>query len=221
VSIKAIFWDNDGVLVETEQLYYAATREVLAAVGVDLTPAIFQELFLIQGRGAWHLAAEQGHPAHQLEDLRAARNRLYAHYLETTPSLVDGVTEVLGHLHGRYTMGCVTSSRRDHFEAIHRTTDLLKYFDFVLTSDEVSRVKPDPELYRLAIARSGYQPEECVAVEDSVRGLQAAVGAGLRCYVVPTELTRGCDFSKAAGVLTSVRELARLIEGDGSAKSRD
>ena len=59
-AIKAILWDNDGVLVDTEFLYRDATREVLATIGIELTDEQYRELFLKQNNGAWHLAAERG-----------------------------------------------------------------------------------------------------------------------------------------------------------------
>jgi beta-phosphoglucomutase-like phosphatase (HAD superfamily) len=57
--IKAILWDNDGVLVDTERLYYLATRQILATIGISLSQEQYRELFLIQGAGAWHLVEEK------------------------------------------------------------------------------------------------------------------------------------------------------------------
>ena len=71
--IKAIFWDNDGVLVDTERLYFLATQRLLATVGVTLTKEQYIEFFLVQGKGAWHLAAQQGIPASAIEQLRHER----------------------------------------------------------------------------------------------------------------------------------------------------
>jgi len=76
--IKAIFWDNDGVLVDTERLYFLATQQTLATVGVPLTKEQYIELFLVQGKGAWHLAAEKGVSPSAIEQLRHERNTLYS-----------------------------------------------------------------------------------------------------------------------------------------------
>ncbi len=208
---KAILWDNDGVLVLTEHLYFEATRRVLRSVGMDLTEAQYIELFLVQGRGAWHLAKDQGVPAQTIERLREERNALYGEWLAKGPQLVDGIVSTLEALHGKYVMGVVTSSRRDHFEVIHRSTGLLKYFDFVLTSDDYARTKPEPDPYVAAVERSGIARESCLAVEDSARGLTAAVRAGVRCVVVPTRLTSRSTFAGADRVLSSVTELPRVL----------
>ena len=131
---KAIFWDNDGVLVDTEELYFKATQRVLADIGIPLTEADYIELFLIQGRGAFHLATERGLSAADVERLRSDRNALYGLWLANESRTMEHVHRVLEALHGRYVMGVVTSSRKDHFDLIHAQTGLLKYFDFVLTA---------------------------------------------------------------------------------------
>jgi len=210
-TTKAIFWDNDGVLVETEHLYFQATQHVLASVGIPLTQQDYVELFLVQGRGAWHVAMERGIGPGDIERLRNERNALYGDLLAQAPRLTAGITEVLDALQGKYVMGVVTSSRKDHFDLMHRTTGLLKYFDFVLTASDFSRVKPDPEPYLRAVDRSGVGRESGVAIEDSARGLESATGAGISCIVVPTALTQGSDFAGAHRVLGSIGEILTVL----------
>ena len=204
---KAILWDNDGVLVDTEELYFKATQRILAEVGIPLTESDYIELFLIQGRGAFHLATERGMSVDEVERLRSDRNALYGRWLATETRVMDDVRRVLEALHGRYVMGVVTSSRKDHFDLIHAQTGLLGFFDFVLTAADFRRVKPDPEPYLRAVERSGFPASECLAIEDSARGLEAARAAGVPCVVVPTRLTRGCQFPGAEGILPALNEL--------------
>lgn len=209
--IKAVLWDNDGVLVDTEHLYFKATQHVLASAGIGLTEEQYLELFLVQGKGAWHLAEEQGMAAHDIDRLRLERNALYGEWLAQAPRLNDGVTQVLDALHGTYVMGVVTSSRKEHFDVIHRSTGLLKYFDFVVTADDVRRTKPDPELYLRAVEKSGVAREACIAIEDSVRGLESARGAGVSCIVVPSALTRKQTFAGAHRILGRIGELLEVL----------
>lgn len=186
--IKAIFWDNDGVLVDTERLYFLATQHVLATVGIPLPQEQYIELFLVQGKGAWHLAAQQGVSASAIEQLRHARNTLYSRLLRQEPLIIAGIRDVLDALYGTCVMGIVTSSEPDHFALIHQTTGLLPYFRFVLTASDYTHSKPHPEPYLLAVEHSGCRKEECLVIEDSERGLMAAQAAGLQCIVVPTLL---------------------------------
>jgi HAD superfamily hydrolase (TIGR01509 family) len=209
--IQAIFWDNDGVLVDTEHLYFEATRQVLASVDIPLTEDDYRELFLQQGRGAWHLAEARGLPAPEVQALKQRRNALYAELITAAPRVLPGVLDVVSALHGQFRMGIVTSSRRDHFEIIHRDTGLLRYFDFVVTADDCPRTKPCPDPYVHAIQASGVECAACLAIEDSRRGLEAATAAGLRCVVVPSRLTRSQTFEGALRLLESVRDLPPLL----------
>ena len=210
--IEAIFWDNDGVLVDTEHLYFEATRDVLATVGIPLTEDDYRDLFLVQGKGAWHLAEAKGVPSSEVETLRQRRNARYADLIAGGPRVLPGVREVVSALHGRYRMGVVTSSRRDHFEIIHRETRLLDYFDFVVTADDCARTKPCPDPYVRALELSGLGRDVCLAVEDSERGLEAATGAGIRCAIVPSRLTRTQAFDGALARLDQVGDLPLLLQ---------
>jgi len=210
--IKAILWDNDGVLVDTEHLYFLATREVLATVGITLTEEMYVELLLVQGKGAWHLAEEKGMSREDVSRLRDRRNALYLKLVNTEAKVIEGAEEVLKGLHGKYLMGVVTSSRREHFESIHRRTGLMKYFAFVLTGDDYNKHKPDPEPYLLAVQKTGLKKEQCIVVEDSLRGLTAAIGAGLRCIVIPRGLTCSQKFDGAYRALDSINQLPDELE---------
>ena len=209
--VKAVFWDNDGVLVDTEHLYFRATQQVLASAGVELSEQEYIELFLVQGRGSWHLAEARGIPAAEIDRLRDVRNALYTEWLGRAPLVAAGVTSVLDSLRGKYVMGVVTTCSREHFEVIHHASGLLKYFDFVLLPGDYARKKPHPDPYLTAVERSGVDAAACVAVEDSERGLISATAAGLRCLVVPTLLTRGCTFAGAHRVLEAVTDIPAAL----------
>jgi HAD superfamily hydrolase (TIGR01509 family) len=210
--IEAILWDNDGVLVDTEHLYFEATQQVLQSVGIPLSEAQYIELFLVQGKGAWHLAEAQGARPIEVERLRSERDAAYVRLLRQGPRVLNGVACALDALHQKYVMGIVTSSKREHFDLIHASTGLLPYFDFVLASGDYARSKPDPDPYLAAITCSGVAPEACVAIEDSERGLASATRAGIRCIVVPSRLTRGRAFAGAHRVLESASDIPAALQ---------
>jgi HAD superfamily hydrolase (TIGR01509 family) len=207
----AILWDNDGVLVDTERWYFEATREVLAKVGVSLTIQLYFEHFLVRSGGAWHLAAAAGASEPEIAALRAERNARYQRLLETEAIMMSGVRETLEALRPHFAMGIVTSSRRGHFETIHRRTGLLELFDFTLTLEDYARPKPAPDPYLQAIARTGLPARRCLAIEDAPRGLTAARAAGLDCWVIPTEYTRLADFSGATRILTGIADVLTML----------
>lgn len=94
---------------------------------------------------------------------------------------------------------------------MHAGIGLMEYFEFVLTREDYGEAKPSPESYLLALRRLGIAPERGVAVEDSERGLAAARTAGLRCLVIPTDMTRNCSFQGAAAILSGVAALLDIL----------
>jgi HAD superfamily hydrolase (TIGR01509 family) len=211
---KALLWDNDGVLVNTEILYFQATKQVFRTLGVELTEERYHKFFLKESSGTLHLAMENGLPPEITDGLRTERDRIYTQMLQTENLTRLGVEQVLTSLQKKVLMGVVTSSHADNFKIIHDRTGFCRFFDFVITGDDVNETKPSPEPYLMAVQRAGCTPQECVAIEDSERGLLSAKAAGIECWVIPTELTRYGDFSMADKVLTSVADVARFIHPD-------
>ena len=104
-----VLWDNDGVLVDTEGLYFGATQAVLKTVGIDLTPEQCKEIPLRRGESTFQLALEGGISDMEIACLQAERDRLYVESLRAQPCVIDGVEESLRSLHGRVRMGVVTA----------------------------------------------------------------------------------------------------------------
>lgn len=208
---KAILFDNDGVLVDTEALYHRANREVLATAGVDLDEAAHIELYLRQGIGAFHLAAERGLSAAEIAALREARNRRYVELVANEDILIPGVFALVRRLAERYRLAIVTSAEPEPFARSHARTDLLPFFEVILTRADTVRAKPDPDPYLLAVSRLGLRGADCLVIEDSERGLRAAKAAGLACWAIPSGLTRGSDFSAADAVFADLQTAARRL----------
>jgi HAD superfamily hydrolase (TIGR01509 family) len=202
-----IFWDNDGVLMETEHLYYQANAEALAGAGVELSLEEFCRISLRQGESVLSLADGCCDGA----ELRRTRDEIYFQLLGEDSRVIAGVRETLERLHGRLPMAIVTSCRRENFLQMHRTSELLGYFDFILTREDYGQSKPDPEPYLTACARAGLYPGRCLAIEDSERGVVSAAKAGLAVAAIPGEMNHGGDFSPARWLLDGIHELPALL----------
>ena len=211
VMIKAIFWDNDGVLVDTEHLYFEANRDALRQVGIELTLAQFAHISLGLGKSSLCLATEQGISDDTIATLQQYINQRYAELLQNGANPMEGAAETLAALHGKVSMAIVTSSRRDHFDLIHRENDLLGFFDFILTREDYQYSKPNPEAYLKALKISGLQAGECLVIEDTRRGFEAARQAGLRCVVMPNRLAPNNTFGDAFGVISQLQEITQMV----------
>lgn len=203
-----IFWDNDGILMDTEHLYYRSNAEALSRAGIQLTEEMFRDISLRRGQSVLDLAGEGE------AELRPLRDALYRELLFEEARVIPGVEETLEKLHGRVPMAIVTSCRKENFLHMHRTSGLLPFFDFILTREDYGASKPDPEPYLTACRRASLAPSLCVAVEDSERGVVSAAAAGLAVAAIPGPLDSSGNFSLARWRLDSVTQLPGLLGMD-------
>jgi HAD superfamily hydrolase (TIGR01509 family) len=211
--IKAILWDNDGVLCDTERLFFEANRRVLASHGLDLTHAQYVAWYLEQNHGAWHVLRARGYDDARIAEVRTARDDCYAQLLSDAPGLCfDGVDTMLARLAPRVSMCIVTASFAEHVELAHRAGKALDHIDHIVARTDGQRPKPHPDAYLHALDKLGLRAQDCIAVEDSPRGLAAARAAGLRCIVLRSALLAGYPFDGAWRVVDSHRELEAEID---------
>jgi len=212
--LAGILWDNDGVLVNTERIFYEVNRDYLRQHRIELTEENFFDWFLCDNRGAWHLLAARGATQEEIDACRRSRNDFYTERLARETDLLNpGVDRLLERLSGRVDMGVVTSANREHFDVIHARLAIARHFKFVLTEESYASSKPSPDPYLLGLRRLGLEPRQCVVVEDSPRGVKSAVAAGIRCIALRNSMTRHCRFEEAHAVADSVEELQVRIEG--------
>ena len=209
---KYILWDHDGVLVDTEQWYFKSTQRALAEVGVRLEKKLYLQR-MVHGLSSWDLALEAGLDPGEVVRKRQQRDVYYREYLATEDIEIPGVLETLALLAQRYQMAIVTTSKGADFEVIHQHREIVPFMDFVLLREDYEKSKPDPEPYLLALQRFGATAQDCLVVEDSQRGLQAAMAAGIDCAIVHNEFTSSHDFTGASHFLHTLSELPALIDG--------
>jgi len=208
---KYILFDNDGVLVETEQHYYKANVKALAEFGLNLNFDTYMEI-MARGGTAWEIAKKHGFSQGEIDKKRARRDIYYQEFIQNEDIEIDSVLEVLKELSKNYKMGIVTTSRRVDFDLVHNKLDIVSYMDFTLCVEEYPRSKPHPDPYLAGMKKFNAIKEECIIVEDSQRGLNSAVNADIECVIVANEFTRTHDFSKASYKINSIKELPALLK---------
>jgi HAD superfamily hydrolase (TIGR01509 family) len=176
---KALLFDLDGTLTETDSLHLPTWVDVLSPYGVKVDEEFYRES--ISGRSTSKivedllpdLSTEEGR---KLADAKETSFRERAHELEPLPGLLDFMEEVKNR---GLSLALVTNAPEENVEAILLALELGEFFDEVVLSDEVGPVKPDPAPYRAALDKLGVHPEEALAFEDSTSGIASAVGAGI------------------------------------------
>lgn len=222
MAIRALVFDLDGLLVDTESSDFAAWERAYRDWGHELPRAAWVARIGSDGRGfdpLAHLAERVGadfDPEALQIARRAHRDALLAELYEPMAGVVDllDAAERLG-----LPRAVASSSEREWVEARLEYAGLQCRFDVLRCAEDVPCVKPDPALYLAAVAALGVEPGQAVAFEDSPNGVAAANAAGLFCVAVPGSMTRGLDFGRADRVVGSLAELDldEILEAAGVA----
>jgi len=212
--IQAILFDSDGVLVDTERLFFDATRAAFQSAGGTLSCKQWATWYLGEGKRSREIAELLDIPPSRVEDTIARRDELFWNRIDQGVPLCPGVTETLNHLAQRFRLAVVTGASRRHYDRVHASSGLRDFFEVMVTSDECEHIKPHPQAYLTAVQRLALKPNECLAVEDSPRGAIAALAAGIRCFVIPTRLTDIALCPAECTILDNVTCLAKLLDAE-------
>jgi HAD superfamily hydrolase (TIGR01509 family) len=207
---KYILFDHDGVLVDTEFWYYKAGERALAEIGFTLDKDQYLR-DMNQGLATWAQARAAGIDERAISRQRKVRNDYYQEYLRTEAIEIEGVVETLAELSKYVRMAIVTTAKRVDFEIIHERRQIRQFMDFVLVREDYKLAKPHPDPYLAGLKRLGAAKEETLVVEDSSRGLNSAVAAGIDCAIVYNDFTKAHDFSQASYRIETLIELKDII----------
>ena len=208
MTIEALVFDFDGLILDTELPEFVSLRAAFAAHGAELPVEEWQAGIGTTDKRHWTLWLEEilGHDIDR-EAARVARLD-HHHALIAVQAVRPGVVALLDEAAAASVpVGVASSSPRDWVAGHLERRGLLERFAVVVTSDDVERTKPAPDLYRAALVALDADPEGSIALEDSAHGCTAAVAAGLYCVVVPNAVTEGQDFSHADLVVSSLTEI--------------
>lgn len=206
---KAIIFDFDGLILDTEGPVYRSWVEVYEAHGEELP---FERWVRIVGSTSLEF-----HPQHHLEerlgrplpqevlDRRISRRTEMVLAEKVLPGVVELVEEARS---AGLTLGVASSSTTDWVRGHLARLGILERFDCIRCRDQVARAKPEPDLYLAVLDCLGVAATEAFAIEDSPNGITAAKSAGLRCVAIPNPITSGLDLSRADLVVSSLADLS-------------
>lgn len=214
--IDALIFDFDGVILDTETPDFGTWREEFERHGVELDRSLWSS-FIGGGAGTFdvyaHLEKQVGRPIDR-EIIRVRRRRRYLDLVESSP-LLPGVADYLaGARRMGLKVGVASSSNREWVEGHLARRDLRRFVESVKSRDDVTSVKPDPELFLASAESLEVRPDRCLAIEDSANGVTAATRAGMFCVVVTNPMTRDMAVGHADLRLNALSDitLAELLE---------
>lgn len=185
-DIDAVIFDLDGTLVDSEPNYFEALRKVLGEHGVDFTPECNKQYI---GIGVKEVI-DRIKTAYAIDESAAVMmERINACYIDcakkNTPVFPEMKKLVAELKKNDYPLAVASGSSRSTIEMILSTSRMERYFDVVISSEEVAKGKPAPDVFLEAARRLGILPERCLVVEDSQYGVLAAKSAAMYCVAMP------------------------------------
>ena len=222
--IRALIFDFDGLIIDTEVPCYQSWQEIYREYGGDLPFALWVRALGSSYEAAGfdphgHLEQLIGQPLDRAE-VEARRARRELELIEAQPVLPGVEAYISDARRLGLKLGIASSSPREWVDRHLRRVGLDRHFDVIRTSDDVGRVKPAPDLYLAALEGLGVRPDEAIALEDSPNGVTAAQEAGIFCVAVPNRLSERLPLEHADLRLASLadlplEELIPLVEKNG------
>jgi HAD superfamily hydrolase (TIGR01509 family) len=199
---RALLFDLDGTLAETDSLHLPTWADVLEPYGVQVDEEFYRES--ISGRNTSEIVRDllpelSDEENRSVGDAKEARFRERATELEPLPGLVDFIERGR---EGGMSIVLVTNAPEENVQAILLALELRDFFDTVVLADEVEAVKPDPAPYKAALKKLGVSAEEALAFEDSVSGISSSVAAGITTVGITS--SQGPDKLRNAGAFMTV-----------------
>lgn len=211
-QIKAIVFDMDGLMLNTEDIFDISGRQLLERRGMQMTKEIHHSMLGRRPNEAFQALKDLTGITDSIDDLQQETKQLFAdvakHHLNTMPGLFELLDRIeeLG-----IPKAVATSSPRAYLQDMLNQFELLPRFQFALTAEDVTHGKPHPEIYQQAMRQLNVQPAETLVLEDSETGTKAAAAAGAFAVSVPNQHTTAGDFSMASLVVTSLLD-SKLLD---------
>ncbi len=185
-SIEAIIFDLDGTLVDSEWNYYLADKKVFKEYGIDLT---FEQKKKYIGTGVKDAIREAfkefGINDYDLNEVVEKKLETYHDITKENVKIFPNMKDFLMKVSDDYKLALASGSHKETVDIILSAGGLVDYFTVIIGGDEVQRGKPSPDIFLLAAERLCVSPENCLVVEDTVHGAEAAYNANMYCIFVP------------------------------------
>ncbi len=213
MMLRAVIFDLDGLMVDSETLAMAAWDQVVSRYGHRMTIPFYRTLIGLRVSDSAQIVCQHFGLPIGPDEAMAERDRLFLESLPTKLQAQSGLYALVDALTAReIPLGIATSGHRRYVRMALDVLGLEDRFEAVAMGDEVARGTPAPDVYLLAAQRLGIPPADCLALDDAPQGVAAACAAGMHCIAVPTRWTVGQPFPDAARICVSLYEVQDFLE---------
>ncbi|MEZ6066956.1 MAG: HAD family phosphatase [Planctomycetaceae bacterium] len=205
--IRAVAFDLDGLMFNTEEIFRHSGTELLRRRGITPPPRLFQSMMGRRGEEAFAVLVEMCGLREGIPELIIESETIFFERLDAHLQPMPGLEQLLARIElAGLNKGVATSSPRRYLHMLLDRFELTDRFHATLTAEDVTHGKPNPEIYLKAAAALGVEPAELLVLEDSEAGTRAAAAAGAHIISVPHDLSRDHDFSVAKGVASRLND---------------
>lgn len=205
--IRAVAFDMDGLMVNTEELYTIVGETILQRRGSHFTPELKNRMMGLPGSVAWQVMIDAENLPDSIETLATESDEIFEGLLPTRLEMLPGLEELLELLEQHQIPRCVATSSSHRFaELVLTQIDVLERMAFVVTADDVAHGKPAPDIYLAAANRMSVLPENMLVLEDSHIGTRAGITSGACTIAVPGDHSHSHDFTGVAAIATSLAD---------------
>ncbi|MFV0564427.1 MAG: HAD family hydrolase [Flavobacteriaceae bacterium] len=208
--LKAVIFDMDGVIIDSEPLHYKAYHDMFSEVGITVGDTLYQSFTGQSTINICRTLCDVFKLKETPEHLVALKRKYYEYYFDNDTSfgLINGVLELIQNYHKNgLTLVLGSSASMPNIERIFKRFDLNQYFKAKLSGADLKESKPHPEIFIKAAEASGFSANECIVIEDATNGVLAAKAAGIFCVGFNSTHSKNQDYSQANLVVDSFDEL--------------
>lgn len=211
VTLRAVIFDMDGVIVDSEPRHERAFREVFAEMGYAGTHGIeFQAYYGRSDRALWQDFVDRHQPPQPIDELIAWKQRRFLEILREDQPLFADAPGLVADLSASYLLALASGSLHPVIDAVLEMGGLRRFFPVIVSSQDVARGKPAPDIFLRAAERMGVAPGECCVIEDAAAGVEAARAAGMATIAITNSLPAD-RLARADHVVSSYSEIRALL----------
>ena len=211
MPLRAVIFDMDGVIVDSEPRHERAFREVIRELGYsDAEGLCFADYIGRSDRDLWVDFIARYKPSQTIDQLLALKRARVIQILQREEPLFDGLPELVEKLASKYRLAVASGSEQAVVHAVLDFRGLRRFFSAIVSSAEVEQGKPAPDIFLLAAERLGVPTAECCVIEDSKPGIAAAVAAGMQVIAI-TNTHPAEELSRAGEVVSTYTEIESLL----------